>query len=79
MILQGVASEVADRFRRMAAELLDTLRKTESSLKRIRQNRVTDSSAAGGPSDIDKISLQLFLDVQVSTSAFFVIWGLQGC
>ena len=58
-------SEVADRFRRMASELLDTLRKTESSLKRIRQNRVADSSAKG-PSDIDKISLQLFLDVQVS-------------
>ena len=50
----------------MSSELLETLRKTESSLKRIRQNRATDQAAgSGGPSDIDKISLQLFLDVQV--------------
>ena len=63
-VVQGVVSEVAQRFSKMATELLDTLRKTESSLKRIRQSRATDASAGGGPSDIDKISLQLFLDVQ---------------
>ena len=64
-VVQGVVSDVAQRFSKMATELLDTLRKTESSLKRIRQSRATDASAGGGPSDIDKISLQLFLDVQV--------------
>jgi len=67
MAVQGVVAEVAERFRKMSSELLETLRKTESSLKRIRQNRPTDPAAGGGgPSDIDKISLQLFLDVQVS-------------
>ncbi len=67
--MQGVVSEVAQRFRKMSSELLETLRKTESSLKCIRQNRATDPAAgAGGPSDIDKISLQLFVDVQVPSS-----------
>ena len=60
----------------VAVELLETLRKTESSLKRIRQGRAGDAAAAGGPSDIDKISLQHFLDVQVMAKPKFLCLAL---
>ena len=52
----------------MVSELLDMLRKTEQSLARVRRNRPADAvTAADGSelSNIQKISLQLFLDVQV--------------
>lgn len=75
--VQGIVSDIAQRFCKMSAELLETLRKTESSLKRIRQSRATEASAAGGPSDIDKISMQLFLDVQVLSVTY--TRGLLGC
>ena len=61
--MEGVSTQYAA----MAAELLDTLRKTESSLARLRRNRPAEGAAADGSqlSDMDKISTQLFLDVQV--------------
>jgi hypothetical protein len=52
----------------MVSELLDMLQKTEQSLARVRRNKPADSAAAGNGSElsnIQKISLQLFLDVQV--------------
>ena len=61
--MQDVTSAVAKRFCKMSEELLDTLRRTESSLKRIRQSRA--AAGGSGTSDVEKISLQLFLDVQV--------------
>ena len=64
--MEGVSAQYAA----MAAELLDTLRKTESSLARLRRNRPVEGAAADGSqlSDMDKISTQLFLDVQVRQS-----------
>ena len=52
----------------MVSELLDMLQKTEQSLARVRRNKPADSAAAGDGSElsnIQKISLQLFLDVKV--------------
>ncbi len=43
------------------------MRKTEASLKRLKKGRAADGAAADGApamSDTDKISMQLFLDVQ---------------
>ena len=57
--------ELSATFQTKASDLLDTLRKTESSLNRIRHSRTTEQTAAGGMTDIQKISMQLFLDVQV--------------
>lgn len=68
--LQAVVEGVSTQYAAMAAELLDTLRKTESSLARLRRNRPAEGAAADGSqlSDMDKISTQLFLDVQVRQS-----------
>ena len=58
---------VTQRFATQAGEMLETLRKTESSLKRLKKSRAGDA-AADGPgalSDTDKVQVQLFLDVQV--------------
>ena len=63
--LQGVLRELSATFQTKASDLLDTLRKTESSLNRIRHSRTMEQTAAGGMTDIQKISMQLFLDVQV--------------
>ena len=44
------------------------VRKTEASLKRLKKGRAAESAGADGApamSDTDKISMQLFLDVQV--------------
>lgn len=45
------------------------MRKTESSLKRLKKGRAAEGAqlegAAAQVSDTDKISMQLFLDVQV--------------
>ena len=45
------------------------VRKTESSLKRLKKGRAAEAAALEGgaaqASDTDKISMQLFLDVQV--------------
>jgi Domain of unknown function (DUF3510) len=65
---QGTVDTVATRYASMAVRMLETLRKTESSLKRLKKNRAVEPAADGSQlSDIDKISLQLFLDVEVET------------
>lgn len=51
---------------------MTTVRKTESSLKRLKKGRVAEGGGDGGAegmSDSDKIGLQLHLDVQVSRVA----------
>ncbi|KAK9837983.1 hypothetical protein WJX74_008999 [Apatococcus lobatus] len=62
-IIQGVVEGVAARFASQAGQLLENLRQTESALKRLKKNR-PEAGEAGQLSDIEKISLQLFLDVQ---------------
>ena len=68
--MQGVVGSVSQQYASMVSELLDMLHKTEQSLARVRRNKTADASAAGDGnaelSNIQKISLQLFLDVQVS-------------
>ena len=51
-----------------AGALLEAERKTESSLKRLNRNRAGEGAleAAAGASNTDKMTAQLFLDVQVS-------------
>lgn len=52
----------------MVSELLDMLHKTEQSLARVRKNKAADVTAAAGGSEItniQKISLQLLLDIKV--------------
>ncbi|KAF8069609.1 COG2 [Scenedesmus sp. PABB004] len=65
-----VVERVNARYAALAEELLATVRKTESSLKRLKKARPGEppDGAAGAPgggmSDSDKIGLQLFLDVE---------------
>ena len=61
---QEVVEGMATRFASQAGQLLENLRQTESALKRLKKNR-PEAGEAGQLSDIEKISLQLFLDVQV--------------
>jgi hypothetical protein len=68
-LAEAVAEGVNVKYHALAAELLTTVRKTESSLKRLKKLRPgeseSDAAAAGaGMSDSDKITLQLYLDVQ---------------
>ncbi len=63
---------MTQRFANQAWELLENLRKTESSLKRLKKSRAGDA-AADGPgalSDADKVNVQLFLDAQVRLQLF---------
>ena len=73
LLMQGVVAEVTARFAAQAAEMLVTLRKTESSLQRLRQSRTAADAGgdgAGAVSNTDKVGMQLFLDAQV---------GCEGC
>ena len=67
LLVQGVISGVTQRFATQAGDLLENLRKTESSLKRLKKSRAGDASAdgPGALSDADKVNVQLFLDAQV--------------
>ena len=66
LLSQGVFTNVAEAFSTMAAQLLDTLQRTETSLKKL--NRVRKTEGDGSQlSDLDKILAQLVLDVQVCT------------
>eukprot|EP00200_Dunaliella_tertiolecta_P002070 CAMPEP_0202343412 /NCGR_PEP_ID=MMETSP1126-20121109/3543_1 /ASSEMBLY_ACC=CAM_ASM_000457 /TAXON_ID=3047 /ORGANISM="Dunaliella tertiolecta, Strain CCMP1320" /LENGTH=1109 /DNA_ID=CAMNT_0048934475 /DNA_START=46 /DNA_END=3376 /DNA_ORIENTATION=- len=62
----AVVDAVTVRYKELAVELLTTVRKTESSLKRLKKARPgeTEGGEGGGMSDSDKITLQLYLDVQ---------------
>ena len=60
---QGVFASVAEAFSTMAAQLLDTLQRTETSLKKLNRARKTEGDGSQ-LSDLDKILAQLVLDVQ---------------
>lgn len=70
LLSRDVINDVNQRYSTLAEELLTTVKKTESSLKRLKKTRPGEAAgeggAAAGPamSDSDKIGLQLFLDVQ---------------
>ena len=67
-LVQGVVASVSQQYAAMVSELLDMLQKTEQSLARVRRNKPADAIAAANGaelSNIQKISLQLFLDTQV--------------
>lgn len=73
LLSRDVVNDVNQRYSTLAEELLTTVKKTESSLKRLKKTRLGEApgegaagGAAAGPamSDSDKIGLQLFLDVQ---------------
>jgi len=63
---QGVAAAVAASFAAAAGDTLDTLRRTESSLRRLKKTRAAEGGAgdAGALSDVDKVGRQLLLDAQ---------------
>ena len=66
--MQGVVASISQQYAAMVSELLDMLQKTEQSLARVRRNKPADAAAAADGSEltnIQKISLQLFLDTQV--------------
>ena len=58
---------VAASFAAAAGDTLATLRRTESSLRRLKKTRAGDGGAgeAAGLSDTDKVGRQLALDAQV--------------
>ncbi|GBF98792.1 hypothetical protein Rsub_11374 [Raphidocelis subcapitata] len=67
----AVFDSVNARYRQLAEELLSGVRKTESSLKRLKKGRPGGADGGGGGdsagsemSDSEKICLQLFLDAQ---------------
>jgi hypothetical protein len=67
----AVFDSVNRRYAQLAEELLGSVRKTESSLKRLKKGRAPDggggADAGGGAAemnDSDKICLQLYLDAQ---------------
>ena len=67
-LVQAVVASVSQQYAAMVSELLDMLQKTEQSLARVRRNKPADAIAAADGaelSNIQKISLQLFLDTQV--------------
>jgi len=59
----AVVETVSARYQALATELLATVRKTESSLKRLKKTSAAEGDG-GAMSDSDKIGLQLYLDVQ---------------
>lgn len=67
VVVQGVVAGVTQRFAAQAGDLLENLRKTDSSLKRLKKSRAGDAAAdgSGALSDTDKVNVQLFLDAQV--------------
>lgn len=58
-----VAEQVTERYSAMAEELVTTVRKTESSLKRLKGRKGGAGPNTQGASDTDKICHQLRLDV----------------
>jgi hypothetical protein len=66
-LVQAVAEQVTARYEEMANDLVNTIRKTELSLKRLkgrRDNKAAAGAQAGEVTDTDKICHQLLLDVQ---------------
>mmetsp|Transcript_18657 Transcript_18657/g.40080 ORF Transcript_18657/g.40080 Transcript_18657/m.40080 type:complete len:830 (-) Transcript_18657:232-2721(-) len=63
-LVHTVVDNVSSRYQQLADELLTTVRKTESSLKRLKKAQNAEGAAGEVMSDSDKITLQLYLDVQ---------------
>ena len=65
-LVEGAVAELTRRYAALAHELVTTVRKTESSLQRLRKGQAGagDGGAANGPSDTDKICRQLALDAE---------------
>ncbi|KAK1433909.1 hypothetical protein QVD17_10827 [Tagetes erecta] len=68
-LVQGAAFKITGRYHELAAEIVNTLRKTETSLQRIRkgaQRRAGANSDVSdhNVSDTEKVCMQLFLDIQ---------------
>ncbi|KAJ9568385.1 hypothetical protein OSB04_004351 [Centaurea solstitialis] len=68
-LVQGAAGKITGRFNELAADIVDTARKTETSLKRIRKGAQKRAGASSDVSDhnvseLDRICMQLFLDIQ---------------
>jgi len=55
-------SRVASQFAAVASDVLGALRRTESSLRRLKGRAGGVAAAAGGPTDADKIAAQVALD-----------------
>ncbi|GJS26809.1 conserved oligomeric Golgi complex subunit 2 [Tanacetum coccineum] len=69
-LVQGAAFKITGRYYELAAETVNTARKTETSLQRIRQGARARHGASSDTSghnvtETDKICMQLFLDIQV--------------
>ncbi|EFJ51678.1 component of oligomeric golgi complex 2 [Volvox carteri f. nagariensis] len=67
LVVVPVAEGVCSRYAALADELLVSVRKTESSLKRLKKAKGGaggEEDSAAGLSDSDKITLQLHLDVE---------------
>lgn len=62
VLLEGAAASVCNVYRAMITELIETVKKTESSLKRLKKQASSDAVAK--VTDTEKICLQLFLDVK---------------
>lgn len=68
-LVQGAAFKITGRYHELAADIVNTARKTETSLQRIRlgaQRRAGASSdvSDSNVSETDRICMQLFLDIQ---------------
>ncbi|CAG9460595.1 unnamed protein product [Pedinophyceae sp. YPF-701] len=66
-LVDDVAGTVAERFATVAGDMLSAIRKTESSLKRLKRGKGggEEGAESGGPSDADKVAAQMLLDVGV--------------
>lgn len=74
--MQALVGNVCLQFASMVSELLDMLHKTEQSLAKVRRNKAPDVTAATGTSEISniqKISMQLLLDIKVSFSSHYCL------
>ncbi|XP_071731750.1 conserved oligomeric Golgi complex subunit 2-like [Rutidosis leptorrhynchoides] len=68
-LTQGAALKITGRYNELAAGIVNTARKTETSLQRIRMGAQRRAGATSDVSDhnvseIDRICMQLFLDIQ---------------
>ncbi|PWA58699.1 hypothetical protein CTI12_AA393830 [Artemisia annua] len=68
-LVQGAAFKITGRYYELAADTVNTARKTETSLQRIRQGARARHGASSDTSghnvtETDKICMQLFLDIQ---------------
>ncbi|XP_024971658.1 conserved oligomeric Golgi complex subunit 2 [Cynara cardunculus var. scolymus] len=68
-LVQGAAFKITGRYNELAADIVNTARKTETSLQRIRKGAQRRAGASSDVSDhnvseTDRICMQLFLDIQ---------------